>query len=170
MFNLKVTFEAIEPVIDNVIRRLRRGDRTARQRLREASEAIQAEMSEPGLAPNYPLVFSTDRQRRAYFATDAFTLPLGEPRPKRYRNQHIPYERTEELQNSWLVEEYGDTGYVTGSTSPYAEYVHGDIAGQVDQQAMYYDRWKPFYQVVAKAVWQLPKTVRELLRDIMSHD
>ena len=67
--------------------------------------------------PHYPIVWQTEKQRRAFFATKGF-------------GRGIPTQRTGKLQESWAVNlatnEIG--GVLTfDNSAPYSIYVQGDI-------------------------------------------
>jgi hypothetical protein len=68
----------------------------------------------PG-AVRYPIQWASDKQRRAYFATNGF-------------GGGIPYRRTRNLQKSWVfaIDDYpGGAEISIGNTADYARYVIG---------------------------------------------
>jgi hypothetical protein len=75
----------------------------------------QLEQLDPGPV-QYPIRWKSDRQRRAYFATNGF-------------GNGIPYQRTGDLLNSYTLDisSSAQGGLLTlGNTAPYARFVIGD--------------------------------------------
>lgn len=71
---------------------------------------------EPG-SPKYPLRWASERQRRAYFATNGF-------------GRGIPYKRTGKLAKSWeadIILTDGSGDFVIGNSDPSSIYVQGDL-------------------------------------------
>lgn len=76
----------------------------------------------------YPIRWKSERQRRAYFATNGF-------------GKGIPYRRTGALRDAWRVDARGVSDGLTifvGNTSPYARYVIG-----IQQQPFHADTGWP---------------------------
>lgn len=100
--------EKLEPALQKVAAR-----RTAPAR----NQLLQELQTQPG-PPKYPLKWQSERQRRAFFATDGF-------------GHGIPYRRTGRLSAGWKVtavfERDGGVIKATNDT-PYAEYVQGVMA------------------------------------------
>lgn len=93
----------------------RRAFRGEVQRL--SSPMLDALTATPG-KPSYPIRWKSDRQRRAFFATNGF-------------GKGIPTQRSGKLQEGWVVDfegsDFEDTVEVRNNT-PYARYVQGDDA------------------------------------------
>lgn len=78
-----------------------------------------------------PYKWQTEKQRRAYFATNGF-------------GAGIPYNRTGDLGNSWSANRTGDVVTFTNS-APYAGYVMGDRI----QRGHIADGWRTIKQFLA---------------------
>lgn len=77
---------------------------------------IAALTQDPGPV-QYPIEWSSERQRRAFFATDGF-------------GSGIPYQRTGRI-NDWAYRTSGEGGSVSiviGNGAPYLKYVRGTMA------------------------------------------
>jgi len=117
---------------------------------------------EPG-AVHYPIEWTSEKQRLAFFATDGF-------------GKGIPYTRTGKLANSWHVR--GDyTGGIAAinvfNTAPQAEYVYGDIRGQHQQQFHINTGWPRFvdkFQAISvMATDRIEDALPGLLFDTLRH-
>lgn len=84
---------------------------------RLSSPMLDALTATPG-APHYPIRWKSERQRRAFFATDGF-------------GRGIPTQRSGALQAGWQVafegDQFGSTIEVF-NTQPHARFVQGDDA------------------------------------------
>lgn len=88
---------------------------------------------EPG-AVHYPIEWTSEKQRMAFFATDGF-------------GHGIPYRRTGELVKDWHVRaDYrnGLTSIAVYNDAPAAEYVYGNEQGQHQQQFHRNTGWPRF--------------------------
>lgn len=86
-----------------------------RQESRIKSRLLKQLRTEPG-SPKYPIQWSSDRQRKAYFASNGF-------------GGGIPYQRTGKLVRAWKVEfVHSDGGLAIVAENPVASarYVIGD--------------------------------------------
>lgn len=94
-----------------------------------AQNLIKELSTEPG-RPKYPIRWKSDRQRRAFFATNGF-------------GHGIPYVRTHKLSRGWRVvldDITASTGvFRVENSQPYTRYVQGD-----DQQPFHIDTGWPF--------------------------
>lgn len=77
------------------------------------SEILSDLAQEPGRV-RYPIQWTSERQRRAFFATDGF-------------GGGIPYRRTHKLSNAWVVEVRGHA-IVIENPSDASKYVYGSLA------------------------------------------
>lgn len=67
---------------------------------------------------DYPLEWTSERQRKAYFATDGF-------------GAGIPYQRTGNLPNAWELSKQGsgvNITYIVKNTDPASPFVYGSLA------------------------------------------
>jgi hypothetical protein len=83
--------------------------------------------------PGNPYQWQSEKQRRAYFATNGF-------------GGGIPYKRTGNLSAGWQAR-YTSGGYQSKiiNTTPYAQYVQGDR----QQMGHFADKWRHAYKVMA---------------------
>lgn len=92
-----------------------------------------------------PYKWNSEKQRRAYFATNGF-------------GKGIPYQRTGDLGRGWAAK-YTDGGYqaqITNST-PYAQYVQGNR----QQLGHYADKWRHVYTVMRDNLTGAYRAARE---------
>ena len=80
----------------------------------EIEPELLAELKKPVGAVKYPIEWTSDKQRRAFFATNGF-------------GKGIPYRRTGKLQAAWVVEVRGNA-IVVENKSAIAKYVVGSLA------------------------------------------
>lgn len=103
---------------------------------RGIKQAMLADIRNAPAQPKYPIRWKSERQRRAFFATDGF-------------GKGIPYQRTGGLQRSWRVttKTTTDAGVLSLETDvPSAIYVQGDFA-----QPFHLDSgWPQVGDIVAK--------------------
>lgn len=121
----------------DAIERLRRAAKQAPSRMRRVVASVVRENKsqiiadlrgrEPG-PPSYPIRWKSERQRRAFFATNGF-------------GGGIPYRRTGTLSNGWFVDVTTDNrggSIAIGNDVPYARFVVG-----ADQQPFHEDTGWP---------------------------
>ncbi|RPI91530.1 MAG: hypothetical protein EHM39_14475 [Chloroflexi bacterium] len=91
---------------------------------------------------HYPIQWTSEKQRLAFFASDGF-------------GHGIPYQRKDQLQKEWQVRaDYADglTSISLSNPAPQAAYVYGDEKGQHQQVYHYNTGWPRFVdqaQVIA---------------------
>lgn len=126
----------------------------AKQIIRDALESALAKLRKPGSKITYPVKWDSERQRRAYFATDGF-------------GHGIPYRRAGKLSDSWKIVSTVATknrvGYTIGSNLGYAKYVQGDAKG-ARQSSIHRNRWQLFADAVRAAIKSVPAKIRAELR------
>jgi hypothetical protein len=126
--------------------------------LKETAERVQKRMQEPGQPVRYPIQWDSERQRRAFFATDGF-------------GHGIPYRRTGKYNEGWRLEPVKDSygeGYQLVNKVPYARYVGGlrsgrDISPDKKQSSIHAGRW-PLFRTVADE--EILKTVNNVISEI----
>lgn len=128
MFQLSYSFdESAFQTIDKNLRVMPRLTQTAlRRREKGLKRQVLKIVAVQGKPVRYPIEWTSDVQRRAFFATDGF-------------GRGIPTGRTGELVKSWdaafeFTPEGG--GFSVWNTAPHAPYVVGD-----PQQPMFAGRW-----------------------------
>ncbi len=112
--------------------------------LRRLASSIRERLSIPGSPVRYPIQWDSERQRRAFFATDGF-------------GSGIPYRRTGAATNwktgpipgGWRVENL--TGYVG--------HVIGGSGGVAEQSSIHQGRWTVARDVVDDVLRDVPDQV-----------
>lgn len=147
MFSVQITvpvdvFAAIDDQIQQTPVLMERAFNRASSRLR--SRLLEQLRTQPG-APHYPLRWMSERQRRAYFATNGF-------------GHGIPYQRTGALAQGWHVEyaPFDNGGGITiWNNAPSEVYVEG-----YQQQPFHQDTGWPFApQVIAEFSEQMTDVI-----------
>ena len=124
----------------------------SRQRLYDAAVQIRKTMKEPGKGPVYPIQWDTERQRKAFFATDGF-------------GRGIPTRRSDEYIRGWKVIKQED-GYDVGNPLTHAKYIGGTARSTRRQSKIHRGRWNLFKVVKDKVIKRLPITVKRVLKEI----
>lgn len=134
-------------------------DSAAREELRKTAELIRDDMREEGKPVTYPVQWDSERQRRAFFATNGF-------------GAGIPYTRTGKYNSGWAVAEFS-AGYTISNSHP-AGAIGGTISNSFDpfnssnvaagwQSKIHRGRWKEFAVTAAKHISELPKRLLDAL-------
>jgi hypothetical protein len=124
--------------------------------------AAMKELQRPGKHITYPVKWDSERQRRAFFATDGF-------------GAGIPYKRTGRYSKSFKVVKTGKgarRSYALINTWPKAKYVGGDARAQ-RQSRIHAGRWplvadtvRKFAQRLVKSKPQTTNKIRNLIRSL----
>lgn len=115
-----------------------------RKRIYEAMLRVKRKMATPAPKPKYPINWDSEKQRRAFFATDGF-------------GRGIPTKRTGRYEKGWVIVRTG-TGYRMENTSPAAGYIGGDYAGQ-GQSQIHAGRWPLFQPAIEAEIQKLPPDI-----------
>jgi hypothetical protein len=106
--------------------------------IQRALELARDELAQPGKPSTSPVHWDSEKQRRAYFATDGF-------------GAGIPYKRTGEYERGWQVKQTG-TGtareFTISNKTVWSKYVGGTAYGKA-QSNIHAGRW-PLAQEVVK--------------------
>lgn len=102
----------------------------------------------PAPRPTYPITWDSDKQRRAFFATDGF-------------GHGIPYRRTGRYEAGWDVIPT-PTGYRMENSWSKARYVGGDYSGQ-GQSLIHAGRHPLFQNVIEEEIQELPEGIEEAI-------
>ncbi len=124
----------------------------AAQDIYDAMLRAQTEMKTPGASISYPVKWDSEKQRRAYFATDGF-------------GGGIPTQRSGRYEAAWDIRrnpspDRAREGYSLYNKLDWAQYVGGNAYGD-RQSRIHRDRWNKLAAAVRKAVDGLPGKVRE---------
>lgn len=121
----------------------------ARKRIYDALLHARTLLRKPAAKPTYPIRWDSERQRRAYFASDGF-------------GSGIPYRRTGRYERGWTLDRTGD-GYAFGNPVESALHVGGDEIGDM-QSLIHRGRWPLWIQVVERQIAGLPKTIEAAIQ------
>jgi hypothetical protein len=127
--------------------------RAGRDSLAETVEEIRREMSVEGKPVTYPIQWDSERQRRAYFATNGF-------------GRGIPYVRQGSYIRGWQVRSFPE-GYELSNKHP-AGAVGGTMPSSNPWQSrIHKNRWNNIFTVTSNALRKLSSRVRQKLRVII---
>lgn len=118
--------------------------KVGRQQIRTVMNRILRRMSKPGRKPNYPIKWDSEKQRRAFFATDGF-------------GRGIPTKRTGAYTGGWKIESV-ENGYRLENNTSYAKYLGGDAYGVV-HSGIHKGRWENTRDVVEEETEKLPEEI-----------
>jgi len=122
--------------------------KVSRRRIYNTMLKIRTRMRTPGKAVNYPVRWASDRQRRAFFATNGF-------------GRGIPTARTDRYRMGWEISPVAE-GYMLKNSVPYSKHV-GGTAYATEQSPIHEGRWRVFRDEFDAEVKTLPA---ELEKDI----
>lgn len=158
MFTLKLDIKnAIKDIADFITG----AEKTAKETFGETAGQITEDMREPGKPITYPVQWDSEKQRRAFFATNGF-------------GAGIPYKRTgayvagwtkTELPNGWQVSNQHPAGAIGGTLQGKPSLLaQGGSALSTWQSRIHRGRWKSFLVVATQRVSEMPKRFIERLR------
>ncbi len=124
----------------------------AAQRIYDCLKRARDELKRAGKRVTYPIAWDSERQRRAYFASEGF-------------GGGIPSRRTGEYQRGWMIRRNPgggnvQVGYSLINPVKHARHVAGSAYGE-GQSSIHRGRWVLVRDVLEKHVARLPKTVEE---------
>lgn len=122
------------------------------QRIYNTMFKAQTILKKPGKRVRYPIWWESEKQRRAFFATDGF-------------GKGIPYKRTGAYNAGFVIRRTpnasrASVGYTLINPVPYAKYVGGGASG-TGQSTIHLDRWTLIRDAMDKAVGGLRQDVQE---------
>jgi hypothetical protein len=121
--------------------------KVSRRRIYNTMLKMRTRLRKPGKAIRYPVKWDSDKQRRAFFATNGF-------------GRGIPANRTGRYPAGWNVERAGDVGYKMINNVPYAKHVGGSAFG-TDQSRIHGGRWPLLRDVFDQEAKKLPKEIED---------
>jgi len=119
----------------------------SRRRIYNVMLKVRTRMRKPGKAINYPVKWDSEKQRRAFFATNGF-------------GRGIPARRTGKYPAGWNIVAAGEIGYRIENSVPYSQYV-GGMAYGVGQSSIHRGRWELLRDVFEQEVENLPKDIED---------
>ena len=130
---------------------LKRAPRNVKGRLKELADEIIRRLKIPGKKPTYPINWDSDKQRRAFFATNGF-------------GGGIPHKRTGKTARGWTRQET-QRGFTVMNKVKGSKYVWGTPGGE-DQSSIHQGRWTLLRDIIERVISKLPKVIREAMMDI----
>lgn len=115
-----------------------------RQVMIETAYRVKTRMAEPGAPSSSPKEWDTDRQRKAFFASDGF-------------GGGVPYERTGAYQASWTVERQ-PLGAVLYAPHP-AGAIGGMPSGNLWQSSIHRGRWNYLPRILFEEIGKIPTEI-----------
>ena len=146
------------PIVQKKFERLRRKiPLISRKRIYDAMVEIRHQMKVPGQKPSYPIQWDSDRQRKAFFASDGF-------------GHGIPTQRSGAYTKAWMVSRVGDQGYDVGNPLAHAKFIGGTARSGRTQSRIHRGRWPLFYLVINSVLVKFPKKVKDSIVTIARHE
>ena len=115
-----------------------------RRQIYNSMRKIRAIVNKPGKAINYPVKWDSEKQRRAYFATDGF-------------GRGIPTKRTGAYIEGWNIVST-DRGYILTNQTPGAIYLSGGAYGN-RQSNIHKGRWPILRDAADEVIATLPEEI-----------
>lgn len=125
-------------------------DRIVNEDIEKQMNSALRELQRPGKPIQYPVNWDSERQRRAFFATDGF-------------GRGIPYKRTGRYNRSFAVKKTGkgrNRSYVLINSWTKSKYVGGDTRGKA-QSRIHAGRWPLIADVVRKFAKRLTQSSKD---------
>lgn len=156
---MKITIKT--PGLEKIVGEMQHIPERVKNERQAASTAValdmQKAMQEPGQKPSYPIQWDSERQRRAFFATDGF-------------GGGIPHRRTGEYENSFKIEQLPD-GVKFFSDSAALPFVGGNAFGLV-RSGIHKGRWQLLQTVLQDGFSRLKdahvKATQNAIQDALS--
>ncbi len=123
--------------------------KVGRKRIYTRMLQIKNRLSQPGKKPDYPIPWDSEKQKRAFFATDGF-------------RGGIPTRRTGANIRGWILQAQED-GYRLANEERGAFFIWGDLFKRKSQSNIHAGRWPLSKEVVFDELDKLPD---ELSADI----
>jgi len=119
-----------------------------RQRIYDALVRARTRLRAPVSRPSHPIHWDSERQRRAFFASDGF-------------GRGIPSRRTGRYQRGWELVRLGN-GYRMENAADHAKYLGGSYEGG-GQSSIHASRYPLFQQVVEDEIQELPPEIEQYI-------
>lgn len=153
-FDSRAAMQKIRAIFD-------KSEEAALETLGETAAKIVQDMREPGKPITYPVQWDSEKQRRAFFATDGF-------------GKGIPYVRTGAYQRGWTKSDLPH-GFQVSNQHP-AGAIGGTLTGAPSlaavgrsslstwQSKIHRGRWKSILVTTAQRVSELPRRIMDKIR------
>lgn len=123
--------------------------KVGRQRIYFRMLRIRTRLAKPAPKPTYPINWDSEKQKRAYFASNGF-------------GEGIPYRRKGRTEAAWTLQSLVD-GYRLSNEEIAAYFVYGDLYQRKSQSNIHAGRWPMAKVVTFEELDTLPE---EILLDI----
>lgn len=126
-----------------------------RRRIYNAMLAMRSELRKPGSPITYPVHWDSERQRKAFFASDGF-------------GRGIPTRRTGQYNAGYQIVRT-DKGYRLENRVSYAKYIGGSAYG-TKQSNIHRGRWQLMRDAVDEQIANLPEEIIEEIKIVSRRD
>jgi len=123
--------------------------KVGRLQIYRTMQRIQKRMRRPGKRPSHPIRWVSEKQKRAFFATEGF-------------GRGIPTRRTNEYVNAWELVKL-ENGYGLMNPLPQAKFIGGGPFGG-SQSMIHQDRWELLRTAFVDETAKLPEDVLEEIK------
>jgi hypothetical protein len=152
-YYVKSNFDDAERLVRNMPEAFGDADLVLDSFLDEMANEVFATMQEPGTEIEYPVNWDSEKQRRAFFATNGF-------------GAGIPYQRTGTLEGEWIKDAI-EMGYEVLNPDPIAHYVYGTLTGGISPSGggpsrIHEGRWPAFHLAVSDMLERWTSTTSKL--------
>lgn len=119
--------------------------RVSRLAIYRGSQRIQQRMKKAGARPSHPIPWVSEKQRKAFFASEGFS-------------GGIPHRRSGNYIGAWKIVQKGSTGYTVLNDSKGAKFIGGNAYG-LEQSPIHAGRWPLFRDEAEAEIRDLPQEI-----------
>ena len=119
--------------------------KVSRLAIYRTSQRIQQRMKKAGAKPSHPIPWVSDKQRKAFYASEGF-------------GGGIPHRRSGRYTEAWKIIQKGNTGYTVLNDSPGAKFIGGNAYG-LEQSPIHAGRWPLFRDEAEAEINNLPQEI-----------
>lgn len=142
-FYIKIHGQLVRQGLENFAEEI---PKVGRQRIYLRMVRIRTRLRQPAPKPGYPIHWDSERQKRAYFATNGF-------------GAGIPYQRKGTTEAGWVLESLDD-GYRLANETTAAFFVYGDLFKRKSQSRIHAGRWPETKVVAFEELSALPEEIQ----------
>ena len=142
-FTIKVHGELVRQGLESLDEEI---PKVGRQRIYLRMLRMKTRLSQPAAKPTYPIHWDSEKQKRAYFASNGF-------------GEGIPYRRKGTTERAWQLQKLDD-GYRLANESDAAFFVFGDLYQRKSQSNIHAGRWPLTKTVVFEELDTLPQEIQ----------
>lgn len=121
---------------------------------------IAEDMRETGKPSTSPVQWDSEKQRKAYFATDGFGAGIPYQRKGDYERS---WKKTQ-LPNGWEVSAKHPAGAIGGTLKGASSLISGGQSLQSWQSKIHRGRWRSFLVTATQRVSEMPKEIMKRLK------